>query len=93
MLHIMLEEITLSRHSYQMRLRYIHSPCSREEHFDRIVSTRVLSRFQNLELSLCQHAVVADTRKRAAAACKLLCTLKNCLLREFVNMSVIDSTT
>lgn len=82
MLHIMLEKITLSRHSYQMRLRYIHYPCSRQEHFNQIVSTRVLSRFQNLELSLCQHSVVADRRKRAAAACKLLCTLKNCWPRE-----------
>lgn len=82
MLHIMLEEITLSRHSYQMRLRYIHSAYSRGKHFNKIVSTRVLSRFQNLELSLCQHSFVADTRKRAAAACKLLCTLKNCLQRE-----------
>lgn len=82
MLHIMLEEITLSRHSYQMRLRYIHSPRSREKHFNQIVSTRVLGRFQNLDPSPCQRGVVVESRKRAAAACKLLCTLKNCLPRE-----------
>lgn len=81
MLHIMLEEITLSRHSYQMRLRYIHFARSRKGHFNQIVSTRVLGRFENLEPPLCQQSVT-DTRKRAAAACKLLCTQKNCLLRE-----------
>lgn len=46
MLHIMLEEITLSRHSYQMRLRYIHFPCSGKEHFNQIVSTRLLEGFK-----------------------------------------------
>lgn len=82
MLHIMLEEITLSRQGYQMRLRYVHSRYSWEDHFNQIGSTRACSIFQNVELSLCQHSAVADTRKRAAAACKLLCTLKNCLQKE-----------